>query len=174
MQDLSKIIFINLAQDEQELRNFHTGSSKHAMGEAELDKKGPAYWNRHVRRMVQPPEKLKPALEMLIEKYRGPAGLDSQGRPLLTEATTQVLAAVEQLIDAGSFCGEQRVQHWCPTGPNNNMFPNILLLLLCCISCRPLQGRQDVHRGAGRTGPHEAIRLCARHVAAGGLPPPPG
>lgn len=106
MQELSKAIFVNLAEDEQALTDFHTGSSKQAMGQEALDKKGPAYWNRRVRRMVRAAHALKQALTELINKYSGADGLDSRGVALLTESTREVLAATFQLIDAGSFCGE--------------------------------------------------------------------
>lgn len=106
MQDLSQAIFVNLAEDERDVRTFHTGTSKQAMGLGNLNKKGPQYWNTHVRRMVKQPAALKRALDDLIQKYSGSAGLDSGGRPLLTEATEQVLGATKELIDSGSFCGE--------------------------------------------------------------------
>jgi len=106
MQDLSQAIFVNLAEDERDVRTFHSGTSKQAMGLENLNKKGPQYWNNHVRRMIKQPAALKQALDDLIEKYSGAAGLDSSGRPLLTEATLQVLEATKVLIDNGSFCGE--------------------------------------------------------------------
>lgn len=106
MQDLSQAIFINLPEDEQALRDFHSGSSKQAIGLEELNKKPRSYWNRHVRRMVRQADELKAALDGLMDKYMGEAGLDSRGRPLLTEATSQVLAAAKELINSESFCGE--------------------------------------------------------------------
>lgn len=106
MQDLSRAIFVNLPADEQAVRDFHTGTSRQAMGLEELNKKGPQYWNTHVRRMVREAAALKRALDEVLEKYSGPAGLDSSGNPILTEYTWQVLEATKALIDSGSFCGE--------------------------------------------------------------------
>lgn len=106
MQELSRAIYVNLPKDEEALRAFHSGTSKQAMGLEALNSKGPAYWNTRVRRMVKEPADLKQELAELMTKYRGEAGLDSQGRALLTESTEQVLQATKELIDKGSFCGE--------------------------------------------------------------------
>lgn len=107
MRKLSDTIFKMVAEDVDAVKKFHTGSSKQAMGQEALDKKGPQYWASVTRRFIVEPTALKTALDELWQEYAGPEGLDpSTGEPLFTDLTQQVLVAIKELIDGGHFCGE--------------------------------------------------------------------
>eukprot|EP00775_Hariotina_reticulata_P012896 gene12896-13022_t len=99
-QDLSRAIFVNIQADEQGVREFHSGTSRQAMaGDGGAEPEGPSVLERPVRRMR--------ALEEVLEKYSAPSGLNSSGKPILTEHAWQVLEATKALIDSGSCCGTQ-------------------------------------------------------------------
>jgi hypothetical protein len=107
MRRLSDTIFLMVAADKEAVRRFHTGSSRQAMGQEALDKKGPQYWASVTRRMIPEPAALKTALDQLWQEFAGPEGLDAAtGEHLFTDLTHQVLDAIKDLIDHGNFCGE--------------------------------------------------------------------
>jgi hypothetical protein len=96
-----------VAADKEAVRKFHTGSSKHAMGQEALDQKGPQYWASVTRRFIPEPAALKAALDQLWLEFGGSEGQDpATGDPLFTDLTHQVLEAIKELIDHGNFCGE--------------------------------------------------------------------
>jgi hypothetical protein len=64
------------------------------------------WWNSRCRRMLQPPVRMKQALDAVLTKYAGPAGQDATCGSLVTEETWAVHAAVEDLIDRGCLTGE--------------------------------------------------------------------
>ena len=109
MGDLSKAVFKAVLEDREAVENFHSGSSRQAMGAEQLQQKGEAYWRSKMRRMIRNSDDLKDQLQQLLAKYaegQSAAFDPSTGKYLLTEYTQQVLEAVFELIDKGSFCGK--------------------------------------------------------------------
>lgn len=119
MRQLSDTIFKRVTQDEAAVRRFHTSGSKQAMGKDALDKKGPQYWASVTRRFILPPDDLSAALERLWKEFEGTEGLDpTTGDHLFTPLTTDVLAAIKELIGRGHFCGKL-----------------LIAVIFCCASC---------------------------------------
>jgi hypothetical protein len=108
MRDLSKAIFVLVAGDEEAVRQHHAQSQgHHSLTPEELDQKGAKYWAARCRRMVRVAANLKAALARLMEQYKDERDPELGNQPLFTAYTEQVYKAVLQLIDSGSFCGEQ-------------------------------------------------------------------
>lgn len=108
MRDLSKAIFVLVAGDEEAVRQHHAQSNgHHTLTPEELDQKGAKYWAARCRRMVRAATELKEALARLMEQYRNERDPELGNQLLFTAYTEQVFNAVLQLIDSGSFCGEQ-------------------------------------------------------------------
>ena len=117
MRDLSKAIFVLLADDVEAVKEHHrTGQGRHTLTPEELEAKGAKYWAARCRRMVRAAEELKQALAALMDKYKDARDPERGNQLLFTEYTQQVYAAVLELIDSGSFCGEKNAWHRSPAG----------------------------------------------------------
>jgi hypothetical protein len=110
MRKLSAAIYVRCPEDVQAVRDFHAAGGRKALTPEQLAQKDESYWNSRCRRMARPAEQLKRELQQLLSEFRDCPDPDLNNVQLLTGLTDQVHAAVLQLIDSGSFCGDWGMQ----------------------------------------------------------------